>query len=314
MAWQVLIVAVVAGLVAWLAHNTVLNMQARGIRTGFGFLWETAGFDIGETVFAYESIDPYWRAFVAGLLNTLRVAVVGIVLATMLGVLLGAGRFARNLLVRGLCQAYVEVFRNIPLLLQLLCWYLLLAEWLPPVYEAWSFGGVVLLSKSGLSLPLPMWSDGLHWSLPSAEGFAVEGGMTLSPEYLAVLLGLVLYTASFIAEVVRAGIVAVPRGQTEAALSLGLSRRQTLRRVVLPQALRIIVPPLTGQYLNLTKNSTLAVAVGYPELVSVANTTLNQTGRAVECVAVIMAVYLVISLLTAALMNAYNRRVAFKER
>lgn len=313
-AWQVLIVAVVAGLVVWLAHNTVANMQARGIRTGFGFLWETAGFDIGESLIDYQSFDPYWRAFLAGLLNTLRVAVVGIVLATVLGALLGAGRFARNLLVRGLCQAYVELFRNIPLLLQLLCWYLLMAEGLPPVLEAWSLGDGVLLSKAGLALPMPVWSGGLHWSVPVAEGFAVEGGMTLSPEYLAVLLGLVLYTAAFIAEVVRAGILAVPRGQSEAALSLGLSGRQTLRRVVLPQALRVIVPPMTGQYLNLTKNSTLAVAVGYPELVSVANTTINQTGRAVECVAVIMAVYLVISLLTAALMNAYNRRVAFKER
>jgi general L-amino acid transport system permease protein len=313
-AWQLLILSLVAGLLAWLAHNTLENMRARGIQTGFAFLAQTAGFDISESLIRYESVDPYGRAFLVGLLNTLRVALPGLVLATVLGVLLGAGRFARNLLVRGLCQAYVELLRNVPLLLQLLCWYLLLAEYLPPVFEAWSLGGWALLSKNGLALPWPQWSSGLQWGLPRVDGFAVEGGVNLSPEYVAVLLGLVLYTAAFIAEVVRAGIAAVPVGQAEAALSLGLSRRQTLRRVVLPQALRVIVPPLTGQYLNLIKNSSLAVAVGYPELVSVTNTTLNQTGRAVECVALIMAVYLSLSLLTAGLMGLYNRHVALKGR
>ncbi len=312
-AWQLLIVALLVAAVAWLAHNTALNMAARGIRSGFGFLWETAGFDIGESPIAYQSFDPYGRAFLVGLLNTLRVAVPGIVLATLLGLAIGAGRLSPHALVRLLCGAYVELVRNVPLLLQLLCLYLLLAEGLPAVFEAWHVGDVALLSKGGLSMAAPVWQDGaLHWSLPRTEGFAVEGGMTLSPEYLAILLGLVVYTSAFIAEVVRAGLLAVPRGQAEAAHSIGLSRAQTFRRVVLPQALRVIVPPLTGQYLNLTKNSTLAVAVGYPELVSVTNTAINQTGRAVECVAVVMAVYLSLSLLTAAAMNLYNRRVALR--
>lgn len=314
-AWQVAVIALGVGAVAWLAHNTVANMAARGIRTGFGFLFESAGFDIGETPIAYQSFDPYWRAFVVGLLNTLRVAVPGIVLATLLGGLVGIGRLSQQALVRGVCHAYVELVRNVPLLLQLLCLYLLLAEGLPDVFDAWHLGGVALLSKGGLSLPAPVWQgDGWVWSVPHAEGFAVEGGVTLSPEYVALLVGLVVYTSAFIAEVVRAGLLAVPRGQAEAAHSLGLTRAQALRRIVLPQALRLIVPPLTGQYLNLTKNSSLAVAVGYPELISVANTTINQTGRAVECVALVMAVYLTLSLITAALMNRYNRTTLLKER
>lgn len=313
-AWQVAVVAAVVAALAWLGHNTVANMAARGIRTGFGFLSESAGFDIGETPIAYQSFDPYWRAFVVGLLNTLRVAVPGIVLATLLGLALGAGQLSPHALLRGLCRSIVGLVRNVPLLLQLLCLYLLLAEALPDVFDAWHFGGIAVLSKGGLALPSLGWNEGFVWHLPRVEGFAVEGGVTLSPEYLALLVGLVVYTGAFIAEVVRAGLQAVPRGQTEAAHSLGLTRAQALRRIVLPQALRLIVPPLTGQYLNLTKNSSLAVAVGYPELVSVANTTINQTGRAVECVAIVMAVYLTLSLLTAAAMGRYNRRVLLKER
>jgi general L-amino acid transport system permease protein len=292
--YQVLAVAAVA-LLAWLLVSATLdNMRLRGIHGGFGFLLDPAGFDIGEGWLPYQSSDPYWRAFAAGVANTLRVAAAGIVICTVLGTLLGVGRFSANAIVRALCYGYVELFRNIPLLLQLLTWYLLLTEYLPSIDEAASFAGRIFLSKNGLAFG--------------------QDGLVLSPEFLAVLLGLSLYTAAFVAEIVRAGIAAVPPGQIEAARALGLPARRTMRLVVLPQALRVIVPPLTSQYLNLTKNSSLAVAVGYPELVSIANTSLNQSGRAVECITIIMAVYLALSLLTAFLMNGLNRRAALRER
>ncbi len=306
LAWQALVVALVALALWWLFGQTLQAMRARGIHSGFDFLTSPAGFDIGESAIAYESVDPYWRAFLVGLANTLRVALLGIVLATLAGGLLGIGRFARNALLRALCRGWVEALRNIPLLLQLLMWYLLLTEWLPDPAQPWQAFGHVFLSKGGLHLPRPLWGGGLD--LPRLGAMAVEGGWALTPEFLAVLLGLSCYTAAYIAEVVRGGIAAVPRGQVEAALALGLSRVQRLRRVVLPQALRVIVPPLTSQYLNLTKNASLAVAIGYPDLVSVANTAINQTGRAVECIAVVMAVYLTLSLLTAALMGVVNAR------
>ena len=293
-----LLVVVVLG---WfLASNTAYNMAQRGIQSGFDFLWDPAGFEIGEGLFNFDSTQSYALAFLTGLGNTVRVAVTGIVLATLLGTVLGVGRFSRNLLVRVVCSAYVEWFRNIPLLLQLLMWYLMLAELLPAVDTPMTLGPVEL-SKGGL-----VWiSRGAHEE---------EALWALSPEFIALTLGLTLYTAAFIAEVVRAGVAAVPRGQTEAAAALGLSRPQAMREVMLPQALRIIIPPLTNQYLNLTKNSSLAVAIGYPDVVSIANTALNQTGRAVECIALVMAVYLCTSLLTALLMNAYNQRVALQER
>lgn len=309
---MVLFVVAALGL---LVHNTRLNMAARGIHSGFDFLAQGAGFDIGETLIAYQPSDPYWKAFAVGVLNTLRVAVLAIVAATLIGTLLGIGRVSRNALLRGLCYGYVELFRNVPLLLQLLMWYLLFAELLPAVDSALTLGGSVWLSKGGLSIPWPVHgAEGWAWSVPRPEGFSMEGGASATPEFLALLIGLSLYGASFIAEVVRAGLQSVARGQLEAAGSLGLSRGLTLRLVVIPQALRVIVPPLTSQYLNITKNSSLAVAVGYPDVVSIANTSLNQTGRAVECIAVIMAVYLTTSLLTAAVMGAYNRRTAIRER
>ena len=292
--------------VALLAHNTVENMQIRGIQSGFGFLNQAAGFDISESLFGYEPSQPYWRAFLTGLGNTLRVAVIGIVLATILGILLGVGRFSANALIRGVCLTYVEIIRNIPLLLQLLLWYLLCVEWLPDAMEAEPFMGVYL-TKSGLAIP---WFG----DVPEKSGFGINGGLHISPEFIALLFGLTLYTASYIAEIVRLGIASVPRGQREAALSLGLSRAQTMRLVLLPQALRVIIPPLTNQYLNLTKNSSLAVAVGYPELISIANTSINQTGRTVECITLIMAVYLTLSLLTSLSMSIYNRHAAIKER
>lgn len=307
--WQLLAVLGIAALLGWLVYNTQANMAARGIQSGWDFLGQTAGFDIGEQPIAYESTDSYWRAFLVGLLNTLRVALAGVLLCTLLGALVGLGRFSRNLPVRALCRGYVEVFRNVPLLVQLLVWYLLLVEYLPDATEAWSWRDLVFLSKSGLVMPFPAYGEGgWHWSVPVPEGFAIEGGAALSPEFMAVLAGLTFYTAAFVAEVVRAGIAAVPRGQIEAAHSIGLSGRQTLWLVTGPQALRTMAPPLTNQYLNLTKNSSLAVAVGYPDLVSIANTSLNQTGRALECIAMVMAVYLCLSLATALLMGRLDAR------
>ncbi|MBA2963410.1 MULTISPECIES: ABC transporter permease subunit [Ramlibacter] len=293
--YQALLVVVVVAAVAVLAHVTLAHMRERGIRSGFGFLGDPAGFDIGEGWLPYQPSSPYWQAFLAGIVNTLRAAIPAIVACTLIGVALGVGRLAPNAPLRGLCRAWVEVARNVPLLLQLLTWYLLLTEYLPSVDEAWTLGTVARLSKNGLE-------------------FGDEFASALSPEYLAVVLGLTVYTSAYVAEVVRAGILAVPEGQVEAAEALGLLPAQKLRLVVLPQALRLIVPPLTNQYLNLTKNSSLAVAVGYPDLVSVANTSLNQSGRAVECIAIIMAVYLVLSLATAWMMGAVNRRAALRER
>lgn len=369
--YQALLLSLCVAGVWYLTHNTLLNMSARGIQSGWGFLRDAAGFDISEPAIPYDALDPYWKAFLVGILNTLRVAVVGIVAATVLGTLLGVGRLSHNAIVRGFCYGYVELFRNVPVLLQLMMWYLFLTEVLPGLDQAISFGGTALLSKDGLTLPLPVWAFGhatagigavigliaavlyrratrrnfeatgkqrsmvwvpiviavlcglvgwwvggapSAWSIPKVDGLLVQGGFSITPEYLGVVLGLVLYTSAFIAEVVRSGLNAVAHGQSEAAASLGLTPRQSTRLVVLPQAMRVIIPPITSQYLNLTKNSSLAVAIGYPDIVSVANTTLNQTGRAVECIAIIMAVYLTLSLSTSSFMNWYNRRAAIKER
>ncbi len=368
--YQIVVVGII-GLAVWfLASNTAINMRQRGIQSGFDFLRGAAGFDIGESLYPFDSGEPYWHAFLVGLSNTLRVAVLGIILTTVLGTLLGVGHFSRNALVRGLCRVYIEVFRNIPVLLQLLMWYLLFTELLPATTEPLVLGPLYL-SKGGLNFPIPIWAPGpalaavglllglvlawlqrrrairrfeqtgqptsrfwvpmaipllttlLGWLLggaptqfdsPLQGTFAIENGGALTPEFMAVLLGLTIYTAAFVAEVVRGGIQSVARGQAEAASALGLSRSQEIRLVLLPQALRVIVPPLSNQYLNLTKNSSLAVAVGYPDLVSIANTAINQTGRAIECIAVIMLVYLTTSLTTALLMNWYNARVAILER
>ena len=345
-------------------------MKARGIQSGFDFLTQPAGFDIGESLFAFDSAEPYWRAFLIGLTNTLRVAILGIIFSTLIGTLVGIGRFSRSALVRGFCVCYLELFRNIPVLLQLLMWYILFTETLPAATQPWTLGPL-FLSKGGLSFPIPVWATGhltaliglciglvvatvarraakrkfdatgqvqslflvplaitlvgalLGWLLggapmvldsPVQGEFAVEHGGSLTPEFLSVWLGLTVYTASYIAEVVRAGIQSVAQGQSEAAAAIGLSRSQEMRLVMLPQALRVIIPPLTNQYLNLTKNSSLAVAIGYPDVVSIANTAMNQTGRAVECITVVMLVYLTTSLLTAGVMSHYNSRAALKER
>ncbi|MFZ4539078.1 ABC transporter permease subunit [Propionivibrio sp.] len=307
--WQGLAVGLLL-LAAWLVAGKVESeLAARGIRSGFSFLLQPTGFEIGESLFEFHAGLPYWQAFLVGFANTLRVALPGLVLATIFGALIGFGRLSTNFLLRGLCAAYVEVFRNIPLLLQLLTWYFLLTEKLPLVADAVEFLPGFFLSKSGLAFPMLV--DGaLDWPLRGALN--IEGGATVTPEYLAVLLGLVAYAAAYLAEIVRAGILSVSRGQVEAAAALGLSASQRLRWVVLPQALRLIVPPAGNQYLNLTKNSSLAVVVGYPDLVSIANTTLNQTGQAVECISILIAVYLLLSLLTAALLARYNERLLGK--
>lgn len=368
--YQVVAAAAIAALAWFLWSNTLHNMRVRGIQSGFDFLRQQASFTIGESLIPFDSTESYLKGFVVGLSNTLRVAVAGIVLATVLGTLLGVGRFSRNLLVRGLCTAYVESFRNIPVLIQLLVWYLVLTEYLPGVGEEWK-AGPFFLSKGGLNFPVPVWSPEQAWTVgglavgvllawgyrrwakrhfettgiprsmfwtplgiavlatllgwtaggaptaldvPHKGEFAIESGGALTPEFLALWLGLSLYTAAFIAEVVRSGIAAVPQGQSEAAAALGLNHGMEIRLVLVPQALRVIIPPLTNQYLNLTKNSSLAVAIGYPDVVSIANTSMNQTGRAVECIAIIMVVYLTLSLGTSALMNWYNARVAIKEK
>ena len=305
-AYQGLALAAVAALGWFLISNTAANLEARRIASGYGFLSREAGFEIGESFFLrYSAADSYARALVVGLVNTLAVAAIGIVLATVLGGAIGLARLARNALLRTLAAAYVEFVRNVPLLVQLFFWYAVITEALPGPREALSPLPAVFLTNRGLFLPVP-------GSVPELSGFNFVGGTALSPEFAALLMGLTAYTAAFIAEIVRAGILAIERGQLDAAHALGLTRWQVTRLVVLPQALRVIVPPLTSQYLNVTKNSSLAVAIGYPDLVSIANTTINQTGQAIEGVAIIMAVYLTVSLSISAFMNWYNARVALR--
>ncbi len=313
--YQVLVVGAVVALGGWLVHNTLVNLAARGIATGLGFLGREAGFDISESVIAFSPSDTYARALLVGLLNTLVVSGLGIVSATVLGTLIGVARLSGNWLVGRLSTVYIESIRNVPLLLQLFVWYGVVTS-LPVARLALHPLPGVFLSNRGLVIPGLDWSQG--WlpilDIPHLAGFNFVGGLTLSPEFAALLAGLTVYTAAFIAEIVRAGILAVPKGQTEAALSLGLSRGQILRLVILPQALRVIVPPLTSQYLNIAKNSPLAIAIGYPDLVAVSNTAINQTGQAVEGVALVMVVFLGISLALSALMNWYNKRVALVTR
>ena len=370
MLYQVVTVALLAGLAWFLVHNLLENMRVRGIQSGFGFFSQPTGFAIGESLIDFDANDSIAKAFFVGFLNTLRVALLGIVFTTLLGVAIGIGRLSRNFLLRGICTFYVELFRNVPVLLQMFIWYFVITDWFPDIAGALQPLPGVYLSKSGMSFPAPLWGQaylgilygllagvalalgyrhlawrsfertGRPWPLfwPMLALFAasalaagwlgapleleipergeanIVGGGTVTPEFLAVTIGLTVYTAAFVAEIVRGGIQAVPWGQTEAANSLGLSRGLTLRLILLPQAVRVIIPPLTNQYLNLTKNSSLAVAIGYPDLISISNTTLNQTGRAVECIAVAMAIYLILSLATAAFMNWYNARAAIKER
>jgi general L-amino acid transport system permease protein len=368
--WQVVVVGIAVALVAWLWSNAVHNLSARRIQTGFAFLNREAGMPIADAWLVYTPQNTYLRAFLVGLVNTLRVAVIGIVLATVLGTLVGIARLSSNWLLARLSAVYVEVLRDLPLLLQLLFWYVMI-QGLPAARAAWMPIDGVFLSNRGLILPsVPMgegnlwviaavvagaiasyvlhrqlvarqlldgkprrswpyaivlvlvlpallsWLLGVSWTvtLPELRGFNFVGGSTLSPEYAALLMALVTYTSAFIAEIVRSGIQAVHRGQWDAAMALGLRRSFVLRHIVLPQALRVIIPPMTSQYLNLTKNSSLAVAVGYQDIVSIANTTLNQTGQAIESIALIMLVFLTISLGISLFMNWYNARIALVER
>ena len=368
--YQAGLLAAVGLVLGFFVYNTAHNLEARRIASGFGFLGREAGFEIGESTFvAYSAADSYARALFVGLANTFRVAAIGIVLATLLGTVIGLARLSRNWLIAKLAGAYVEVMRNVPLLVQLFLWYAVIAENLPGPREALAPLPGAYLSNRGIAFSVPLWQSAYAWVLgaalcgaalavgvsvwarklqaesgaqfpsgwvglalvlalpgaafavsgvplawdePVLAGFNFTGGAALTPEFAALLTGLTIYTAAFIAEIVRAGVLAVDRGQFEAADSLGLPRRRAMRLVILPQALRVIVPPMTSQYLNLTKNSSLAVAIGYPDLVSIANTTMNQTGQAVEGIAIIMAVYLSISLAISALMNWYNRRIALR--
>jgi general L-amino acid transport system permease protein len=302
-AYQVAAVAAVLFAIGYLVSNTLTNLEVRRIASGFGFLGREAGFEIGESFFMrYGAADSYLRALMVGLVNTLAVAAIGIVLATGLGTAIGLFRLSGNLLLRTISTAYVEFVRNVPLLVQLFFWYAMITETLPVAREALEPLPGVFLSNRGIYFPT-------FSGTPVLQGFNFTGGAALTPEFAALLLGLATYTAGFIAEIVRAGVLAVGRGQWEAAQAVGLTRPQALRHVVLPQALRVIVPPMTSQYLDLTKNSSLAVAIGYPDLVSIANTTINQTGQAIEGIAIIMLVYLTISLTISAFMNWYNARV-----
>lgn len=369
--WQIVIVGIVVGIGWYLIHNTTTNLEDRHIATGFAFLGRTAGIPIGESMIPYNpAVSTYGTALLIGILNTLKVAVVGVVLATILGTLIGIGRLSKNWLMAKLTAFYVETLRDIPLLLQLLFWYTIL-QGLPAPRQALHIGRAFFLTNRGMRLPSLDWQPAHTWALaafvlgivgtiatgrrarwrqeatgvrpaiwpfavvllvgfplvvwgasgapfhlelPVLRGFNFRGGTTLSPEYFALLLGLVIYTASYIAEIVRSGIQAVPQGQWEAAGALGLRQAWIMRLIVLPQALRVIIPPMTSQYLNLTKNSSLAVAIGYQDVVSIANTTLNQTGQAIEGIAYIMAVYLTISLSISLFMNWYNAHIALVER
>jgi general L-amino acid transport system permease protein len=370
--FQALFLFGVGALLADIVANTLANMESRGISTGFGFLSSEAGFGILQTLIPYSETSSFGRTFVVGLLNTLLVSVLGIALATLLGFVIGIARLSTNWLLARLASIYIEVFRNIPLLLQIFFWYFAVLQALPSPRDSLSLGEAVFLNLRGLYLPRPLpeagfgwvmaalalgilaslalriWSRRrqartgqlfpllpaalglivglptlvfvlagapLGWELPALRGFNFRGGITMIPELAALLLALSIYTAAFIAEIVRAGIQSVDGGQTEAAEALGLRHGQILRLIVIPQALRVIIPPLTSQYLNLLKNSSLATAIGYPDLVNVfAGTTLNQTGQAVEVIAMTMAVYLTISLLISLFMNWYNARSALNAR
>lgn len=368
--YQVIALCAVGGVVWFLVHNTLHNLSVRNIASGFDFLSREAGFAIGESLIEYGPANDYQRALTVGLLNTLRVAVVGIIFATLLGTLIGIARLSKNWLIRKIASIYVEVMRNIPLLLQLFFWYAIISETMPGPRQALKPLPGVFLSNRGIKLPwlqgdglswllwgillailliigltrwahkrqektgqiFPLWSvstgllvavPALVWlfsgtaitlDMPELKGFNFAGGLTLSPEFAALIIGLVVYTSAFIAEVVRSGIQSVNHGQWEAAGALGLKNALILRLVVLPQALRVIIPPMTSQYLNITKNSSLAVAIGYPDIVSVVNTTLNQTGQAIEGIMIIMGAYLTVSISISLFMNWYNTRIALVER
>ncbi|MCK1734698.1 ABC transporter permease subunit [Bradyrhizobium sp. 138] len=361
-----------AAILGWISYEIVSNARAnlenQHIAAGFGFLRNNAGFDVNQTLISYTGSDTFLRVFVVGLLNTLVVSVVGIVFATLIGFIVALCRLSPNWLLSRVGEIYVELIRNLPLLFQILFWYLAVLAALPNPRQSISLFGIAFISNRGLVVPSPIGERGLEpflamlalgivaalvlrfyarralfqegrmiriwpyvlgllfglplaamlvfglpftFELPQLKGFNFAGGARIIPEFVALTLALSTYTAAFIAEIVRAGILSVHSGQMEAGASLGLSRGATLRLIVVPQAMRVIVPPLTNQYLNLTKNSSLAVAIGYPDLVSVfAGTSLSQTGQAIEIIAMTMGIYLLISLLTSAVMSVYGWRVS----
>ena len=369
--FQIVLLLLVGVVIYDIAVNTAANLASRNIASGYGFLTRSSGFDVVFSLLPYSSDSNYGRALLVGFLNTLLVAGLGIVLATLIGFLIGVMRLSRNWLVARTATLYIEFVRNVPLLLQIFIWYKLVLKPLPDARDAIKFGSWGALSNKGLTLPSPSFGEG-SWVLPvgvliaiaasvairrwararqMATGqrfpsglvaaalivalpvllfalagwpvtldypvmgsFSFRGGSTLVPEFMALLMALSIYTAAFIAEAVRAGIQAISHGQSEAAHALGLRPGPTMRLVVIPQAMRVVIPPMTSQYLNLTKNSSLAVAIGYPDLVATGGTTLNQTGQAIEIVIVWMAVYLTLSLLTSGFMNWFNSRVRLVER
>lgn len=370
--YQIVVVIAVLAVAAYLLHNTVTNLAQRGITSGFDFLNKSAGFGIVQHLIDYQQGDTYARVFLVGLFNTLLVSALCIVFASILGFTVGLARLSDNWLLRKISNVYIEIFRNIPPLLQIFFWYFAVLRNLPGPRQSINAFDVAFLSNRGFYLPSPELGPGaaafflsliitlvvtwgvfrrnqryhaltgqprrtwplalglllglcalshlifgaaFHWDMPELKGFNFRGGMVLIPELAALTVALSVYTSSFIAEIIRSGIQSVSHGQHEAARSLGLPNPVTLRKVILPQALRVIIPPLTSQYLNIVKNSSLAAAIGYPDMVSLfAGTVLNQTGQAIETIAITMSVYLIISLLISLLMNLYNRKIALVER
>ena len=369
-ALQFLLVLGAALFIAFIVSNTIANLQRTGLSPGYGFLFDTSAFDINQRLIAYDSTHTYGKAFIVGGLNTVLVAALGIVAATVIGFLAGVLRLSSNFLVSRIVTVYVEFTRNVPLLLQIIFWWVILLA-LPRVRESISIADTVYLSNRGVRMPAPVFGSGaivilialvvaiagtvilsrwakarqdatgekfpVGWTglaaivglpvvmyfimgrpvtfdMPVMGRFNLQGGFNVTPELVALWIALSTYTGAFISEIVRAGILSVSKGQTEAAGALGLPQGLMLRKIILPQALRAIIPPLTSQFLNLTKNSSLAVAIGYQDLVSVGNTILNQSGQAIEVISIFMVVYLSLSLLTSTFMNWYNRRIALVER
>ena len=368
--FQILVVLGLALFLAFIVSNTLANLQTRGLKPGFGFLTDPAFFDINQRLIAYTSTSTFGRALIVGILNTILVSALGIIMTTIIGFLAGILRLSPNWLVSRLVTAYVELTRNVPVLLQIIFWWSVLTG-LPKVRETLSIGDTIFLNNRGLRLPSPELESGfgwvflafiaaiaavfalsrwsrrrqaetgetfpvflvglglllalpviayfvfgqpLGWDVPEPTRFNISGGIVVTPELVALWLALSIYTGSFISEIVRGGILSVSKGQTEAAYALGLRPNLTLRKIIIPQAMRVIIPPLTSQYLNLTKNSSLAIAIGYQDLVSIGGTILNQSGQAIEVVAIWMGVYLSLSLMTSGFMNWYNKRIALVER
>jgi general L-amino acid transport system permease protein len=369
--FQIVVFILLFAFVYWIVGNTIDNLKRSNVSSGFGFLSGRSGFDISDSLIAYSSDATYGRALIVGLLNTLIVAITGVITATLLGFVIGVGRLSQNWLIRKICTVYVEIFRNIPPLLVIFFWYFGVLSVLPLPKESIELPFDSFLNSRGFYFPRAVWGEGA-WLIPlalllaiamawfvarrarqrqmatgqqfpvfwtclalivglpllafAASGFPLtldypklgafnlSGGFQVKPEFLSLYLALSFYTASFIAEIVRAGIMGVSKGQTEASYALGLRSGQALRLVVIPQAMRIVIPPLTSQYLNLTKNSSLAIAIGYPDLVAIGGTILNQTGQAIEIVAIWMVIYLGLSLVTSGFMNWFNAKMALVER